>query len=510
MEYLIEMRNITKTYPGVVANDDVSLKIKKGSVLCLVGENGAGKSTLMNILYGLQKPDKGQILIREELVEFDSSRDAINQKIGMVHQHFMLVNDLSVLDNIILGMEPKKNTRIDYKKATKDLETLKEKFGLDIPLSRLAGDLVVGLQQKVEIMKSLYRGADVLILDEPTAVLTPQEIVELFKNIKELTEEGKTVILITHKLNEVMEIADDIVVMRRGKIVANLKKEATNTKELAEYMMGREIPETNERLVVEDTNKILKLEGIDVVNNFGNYDLKNLSLNLNEGEILGVAGISGNGQNQLAQSIAGLIEVSKGKIILDNVDITRLNRKGKIKHGISYIPEDRTDMGLCLTWSISENAIGGYHDIEKYAKGRSGWLNNVNIVENAKKLIKQFDVRTPSHTTSIGSLSGGNQQKVLIARETTNDPKVIIASEPTRGVDIGAISFIHNYLIELRNNKKGVILISSDLDEVFKLSDRLLVLFEGEIVLEIDPRNISKEELGLYMSGSKKGGNNER
>lgn len=508
MDYSVEMKNITKEYPGVVANNNISINVRKGSVLCLVGENGAGKSTLMNILYGLEHPNNGDIYINGEKVTFKSSRDAINYRIGMVHQHFMLVHELSVLDNIILGMEPRKNFSIDYKEAKKRINELSKIFEFKIPLDKLTGDLPVGLQQKVEIMKSLYRGADILILDEPTAVLTPQETDELFKSIRELTSKGKTLILITHKLDEVMSIADDIIVMRRGEVVANLNPEKTNTKNLAEYMMGKELPQTNDRLNV-DKRKILELSNINLINDLGINDLKDINLKLYKGEILGIAGISGNGQSQLAQIIAGLLNIDDGKIKLGNKEITKLDRQDRIKEGISYIPENRTEVGLCLPWSIAENAIAGYHGKKEFSEGRLGWLNQNNINNIAKDIIDRFDVRTPSHETSIGSLSGGNQQKVLIARETINDPKVIIASEPTRGVDIGAISFIHNHLIDLRNEGTAIILISSDLDEVFKLSDRILVMFEGEIVLNINPSDISREELGLYMAGSKRGDLNE-
>lgn len=504
MDYSVEMRDIRKEYPGVVANDNVNLKVKKGSVLCLVGENGAGKSTLMNILYALEQPTEGEIIINGKEVSFKSSRDAIESRIGMVHQHFMLVHELTVLENIILGMEPKKGISIDFKNAKKDVQELGKRFGMNVPLDMLTGKLSVGMQQKVEILKCLYRGTDILILDEPTAVLTPQETDELFKNIRDLAEDGKSIILITHKLDEVMRIADEIVVMRRGKLVASLDSKDTNAKDLAVHMVGRELPQiTNKRQV--EQRFILEMDNISVINEAGTYELRDVSLKLNEGEILGVAGVSGNGQGQLAESIAGLIKANSGSIRLFDQDITNLNRKERSDKDISYIPEDRTEVGLCLPWSITENVIAGFHRREDVSTKGMGWLNNENIVEKAKRAIEEFDVRTPSHTTPIGSLSGGNQQKVVIARETMNGAKIIVAQEPTRGVDIGAINFIHNHLVNLRNQGTAVLLISSDLDEVFKLSDRIIVLYEGKIVLTTKPDEISREELGFYMAGVKRG-----
>ncbi|GHV95090.1 ABC transporter ATP-binding protein [Spirochaetia bacterium] len=502
MQYAVEMIHIHKEYGSVIANDDISLQIRPGAVTCLIGENGAGKSTLMHILYGLEEPTSGEIRIRGEKVSFASSRDAIKKRIGMVHQHFMLVNDLSVLENIILGMEPKKGFSLDYREAQKQVSTLCKKFGMIVPLNEKTGILAVGIRQKIEIIKAIYRGADIIILDEPTAVLTPQETQELFINMKKLTEDGKTVILITHKLRDVMQVADDIIVVRRGKIVAHMRVHETDMHALAEHMVGKALPIIHPREMVTGES-ILELENISAQSDNGIYVLKNVCFSIHKGEIFGIAGVSGNGQGELTQVIAGLMGICDGKINLDGEDITEMNRRERLLKGISYIPEDRKTDGLCLPWSISENIIAGYH-IHKEFKNRFGLLDQINMNKLADHLIEQFDIRTPSRQTSVSSLSGGNQQKIVIARETVNNPKLIIAAEPTRGVDIGAISFIHNYLLDLRNSGTGVLLVSSDLDEIFRLSDRIAVLYEGEIVALVNPNEVTREELGLYMAGTKK------
>lgn len=508
MKFAVEMLNITKQYPGTLANDNVSIKIKKGSVACLIGENGAGKSTLMSILYGLQKPTSGVIKINGEPVSFNSSLDALKKNIGMVHQHFMLVEELSVLENIIIGMEPNKSVYIDYDKARAQIQELMKINGMEVPIDELIGNLPVGVQQKVEILKVLYRGADILILDEPTAVLTPQETDELFNNIERLSKQGKTVIFITHKLDEVMRVSDYIIVMRRGKVVAEMNNEDTNQHSLAEHMVGKKLPAVHER-VEKNGSSVIKLENISIRRDNGLFSLKNINLNINKGEIVGVAGISGNGQRELAQVIAGQALPTSGKIVLEGEDITNKNRKECLLKGISYIPADRKKEGLCMQWSIAQNSFSGYHIMPKFLKKILGmtFIDEKKVNESAKSMIEQFDIRTPSHNTKVSELSGGNQQKVVIARETkVNTPKLLIAAEPTRGVDIGAISFIHNYIIDLRNNDTAGLLISSDLDEIFALSDTIVVLFEGEIVCKFKASEVTKEELGLYMAGSKRQG----
>ncbi len=505
MEYSVELEGIRKVYGPVIANDDISIKVRKGSVTCIVGENGAGKSTLMNILYGLEQPTAGTIRINGETVRFSSSRDAIKKKIGMVHQHFMLVNELSVLENVIIGMEPRKGPSLNYKKARAVVSELGERFGMQVPLDEKAGDLAVGIQQKVEILKILYRGAEILIFDEPTAVLTPQETRELFANIRTLTADGKTVLLITHHLDEVMEISDDIVVVRRGKVVATLKKEETDVKQLAFHMVGSALPEECQREEKQSDQVVLAVKEITVAGANKPNAVNRLSLEVHEGEILGVAGVSGNGQSELARALAGLVPVTSGSISLCDRDITRKSRRARLLDGISYIPEDRKTDGLCLQWSIAENAIAGYYVQPAYS-GRFGFINRKKMNETAERIIQEYDVRTPSAAVPVGSLSGGNQQKVVIGRETVVDPKLIIAAEPTRGVDIGAVSFIHNDIIALRNKGVSVLLISSDLDEIFRLSDRIAVMYNGEIAAIVDPSSITREELGLYMAGAKKEG----
>lgn len=506
MGLAIEMIDICKSFPGTLANDRVSIQVKKGSVMCLVGENGAGKSTLMNILYGLLRPDSGEIRINGKTVEFHSSLDALNENIGMVHQHFMLVEEISVLENIILGREPGASQFIDYEQARKEIQDLMEKNGMTVPLDALVGDLPVGLQQKVEIIKVLYRGADILILDEPTAVLTPQETDELFNNIERISGLGKTVIFITHKLDEVIRVSDSIIVMRRGKVVGRVKTKDTDKYKLAEQMVGKEIPPIRER-EEKHGEEVMRLAEVTCCDQKGRSLLKSVNLTIHAGEIVGVAGISGNGQQALAQAISGQLLPSEGEIRYLGEAYSKIKRRERLLKGISYMPADRKKDGLCMTWSIAENAIAGYHILNRFVKRFAGlhFIREKAMNEVAVDMIERFDIRTPDHLTKVSALSGGNQQKVIIARETyVQKPKLLIAAEPTRGVDIGAISFIHNYIMELRNQDTAGLLISSDLDEIFALSDTIVVLFEGEIVCHVKASEISKEELGLYMAGSKR------
>lgn len=505
MQYAVEMNHITRMYPGVVANNDVSVKIKKGSVLCLVGENGAGKSTLMKVLYGLEKPDSGTIVLNGKQVAFRSSRDAIRHKIGMVHQHFMLIHEISVLENIILGMEPRRGLgfRLDYEKARAQLEELSARFDMPVPLDAMAGNLPVGVQQKVEILKAMYRGADILILDEPTAVLTPQETKLLFETIRTLAKNGHSIVLITHKLDEVMQVADDIVVMRRGKVVGEFAADKTDAASLAVSMVGSELLPSIEKQPGGD-KAVLSLKGITAYGRGAKPVLNKLSLDVREGEVLGIAGVSGNGQSELADVVAGLRGIKEGEVYFEDTCITHTSRMERLGKGINYIPEDRGSTGLCLPWPVSENLIAGFHRNPGIL--RHGFINQRKVVSYAKKMIEEFDIRTPGFLTSAKKLSGGNQQKIVIARESTHGARLLIAAEPTRGVDIGAISFIHNNILSLRNKGVGILLISSDLDEIFKLSDRIAVIYEGEIVLSVDADAICREELGLYMAGVKKEG----
>lgn len=507
MGVALKMEHITKRYPGVVANDDVSISLKQGTVLCIIGENGAGKSTLMNVLYGMERPDGGDIYLDGQKVEFHSSRDAMKQKIGMVFQHFMLVKELTCLENIIMGMEPKNRGVIDYKAARAQLNELMEQYHMQVPLDKPVGKLWVGMQQKVEILKTLYRGAQIIILDEPTAVLTPQETEELFSNIRKLTAMGKSVILITHKLDEVMRVADHITVMRAGKVVKEVEASETDVDALSLYMVGHELPPMKEREKIQPKNA-LELKDVCTYQDNGLFSLEHVNLSVCKGEILGVAGISGNGQRELARVVSGLMIPDFGSVFLNGVDITSHDRKRKLKDGISYIPEDRNSTGVCGTWSIENNCFAGYQDEPRFVK-KGGFINRQAAKETARQMIEKFAVKTPDETVSIKSMSGGNCQKIVVARETWFDPEVIIAAEPSRGVDIGAINTIHNHMIGLRNKGTAILLISSSLDEIFALSDRIAVIYEGKIVAVVDSAGTTREELGLYMSGAKGGKRDE-
>ena len=500
MKLALEMEHITKIYGEVRANDDVSIQAAAGEVLCIIGENGAGKSTLMNVLYGMTRPDEGVIRLDGKEVSFRSSRDAMKHRIGMVFQHFMLVKELSCLENIIIGMEPAKYFVINKKAAREKILALMDQYGMKVPLEKAAGTLSVGEQQKLEIIKVLYRGADIIILDEPMAVLTPQETEELFVNIRSLAKAGKTVIMITHKLDEVMRVSDRIVVMRAGKVVGETRPENTDVHGLSVAMVGAEIPPMRERMETQK-EKALEVRDVSWKNEEGIAVLDHLSMVINKGEILGVAGISGNGQPEMARVVTGLLRPDEGEVLLFDQDITSHDRKARISDGISFIPEDRNTTGACLSWSIEDNCIAGY---QKRFTGKFAVIDRNRTEKFANELIEQFHIKTPSGKLPISSLSGGNCQKVIVTRETAFAPEVVVAAEPSRGVDIGAISAIHNHMIELRNGGTAILLISSSLDEIFELSDRIAVIFEGKITALFDPKQVTREEIGLYMSGAKK------
>ena len=500
MKLALEMEHITKIYGEVRANDDVSIRAAQGEVLCIIGENGAGKSTLMNVLYGMTRPDEGRILLNGEEVSFRSSRDAMKHRIGMVFQHFMLVKELSCLENIIIGMEPAKYFVINKKAAEEKILQLMDQYSMKVPLEKPAVSLSVGEQQKLEIIKVLYRGADIIILDEPTAVLTPQETEELFVNIRSLAASGKTVIMITHKLDEVMRVSDRIVVMRAGKVVGETKPADTDVHGLSVAMVGAEIPPMRERMETRK-EKALEVRNVSWKNEDGIAVLDHLSMVINKGEILGVAGISGNGQPEMARVVTGLLRPDEGEVLLFENDITAHDRKARIEDGISFIPEDRNSTGACLSWSIEDNCIAGY---QQRFTGKMNVIDRGRTQKFADELIERFHIKTPNGKLPISSLSGGNCQKVIVARETAFAPEVVVAAEPSRGVDIGAISSIHNHMIELRNSGTAILLISSSLDEIFELSDRIAVIFEGKITALFDPKQVTREEIGLYMSGAKR------
>jgi simple sugar transport system ATP-binding protein len=499
---VVEMRNITKRFTNVVANNDVTFLCSQSKISALVGENGAGKSTLMNILYGLIQSDAGEIFLENGLVRIHNPGDAIRLGIGMVHQNFMLSPNATVLDNITLGYEPKNWIFTDRKKAKKAVLLLMEEYNFDLPLEIKIKNLPVGLKQRAEILKLLYRGASILILDEPTAVLTPQETEALFINLRSLIKIGKTIIFITHKLDEVMEISDEVHVMRNGKMVAHRYTSSTNTNEIAELMVGREIVSSWNKVDLRKKEVFLKVSNLYVKNDQGNLTINDLSLDVLKGEILGLAGVSGNGQPELATSLVGLRKSLDGKIQLLEKRIENYNRRRTQDLGISYIPDDRTEVGLSLNQPVKENLIAGNHLSEPISKGFLKLLNKKAITKISKDLVKQFDIRLSSIEDPAKSLSGGNQQKVVLAREIHEIPNLLIAFEPTRGVDIGAIEFIYKELLALRDKGTTILLISSDLDEIFALSDRIGVIFRGKILAILDTKKTCREDIGLLMAGN--------
>jgi simple sugar transport system ATP-binding protein len=502
LPYAIEMRNITKRFPGIVANDRISLKVRKGEIHALLGENGAGKSTLMNILMGLYQPDEGEILLDGRKVDISEPNTAIRLGINMVHQHFMLIDHFTVTENIILGMEDRKGLSIDYRSAKRKIAELSKTYGLYVDPDARIEDISVGMQQRVEILKTLYRGANILVLDEPTAVLTPQEIHELMVILRNLANEGRTIILITHKLKEIMAMADTVTIIRRGRVVDTLPVKEANEQILAEKMVGREVNFVVNKKDVPVGPCVLELRKVTARNDRGVPMLNELDLVIHAGEIVGIAGVDGNGQSELVECITGLRKVDSGQILLNGQDVTNQPVRKRTEAGIGHIPEDRQKRGLVLNFSVSENLV--LNRVDRPPFSRFGLLNAKKIQQNAERLIAEYDVRTPDARTLIRGLSGGNQQKVIIAREIDRNPQLLIAEQPTRGLDVGAIEFIHRRLVEQRNQGKAVLLISFELDEVMNLCDRIAVIFQGKIVGVVDPRKVTEREMGLLMSGSAK------
>ncbi len=506
--FAIEMRDISKAWPGVVANDHVNLAVRKGEIHALVGENGAGKTTLMNVLYGLVHPDSGEIRINGQLAHINGPRDAINLGIGMVHQHFMLIPPLTVAENIVLGREPGGLVApYNVRKARADIQALSQQYGLPIDADRRIEKLSVGLQQRVEILKVLYRGADILVMDEPTGVLTPQETDDLFGVLRGLVAQGKTIIFITHKLREVLALTDRITVMRRGKNVGELIAKETNQAEIARMMVGREVLLRVDKTPAHPGAVVLHTEHLHAQSDRGLEVLHDVSFAVHSGEILGIAGVEGNGQSELVEVLTGMRSASSGKITLTLIqnaqnsekDITTIGAQAVRRAGLAHIPEDRRESGLVLTDSIEDNSILGRQRWSQFS-----WRGFVLLLKQiqtwANRLIEDFDVRTPSADVPARALSGGNQQKVVVARELASDPIALIASQPTRGVDIGAIEFIHRRLIEQRDAGKAVLLISAELDEIRSLSDRIAVMYEGHIVDIVGP-DATEEQLGVLMTG---------
>ena len=499
MNKVIEMRGITKIFPGTVANEDVNFDLLEGETHVLLGENGAGKTTLMNVLYGLYQPEKGEILVRGKAEKILGPNHAIKLGIGMVHQHFMLVHNFSVAENIVLGAEPVKGLNLDLKKAVKEVRGLSEKYGFAIDPEAIIEDISVGQQQKVEILKALFRGAKILILDEPTAVLTPQEIKELGIIIRNLEKEGKSVILITHKLKEVMSMSDRVTILRRGKITGTVNTKDTSIDQLAELMVGRKVNLTIEKKVAVVGSEMLRVEDLTARDHRGINVVNGLNLTVKAGEIVGIAGVDGNGQSELVEILTGLRKPVSGKITLNNKNIFGKTPKEITEDGISHIPEDRHKRGLILKYSLYENSILGSHTRKPFSNGII--MNYKAIRQHCEKLIKDFDIRTPNDEVSASALSGGNQQKLIAAREITKDPDLIIASQPTRGLDVGAIEYIHRRLVEERDRGKAVLLVSLELDEILALSDRIAVMYDGKVVAIMDRKDATENKLGILMAG---------
>jgi general nucleoside transport system ATP-binding protein len=495
------MRGITKRFPGIVADDHVDFDLLRGEVHALLGENGAGKSTLMNILYGLDKADEGEILVNGKRVTFGSAKDAIADGIGMVHQHFMLIPVMTVAENIVLATEPTRaGVLLDYDRAVERVRELSARFGLAVNPEAKVENISVGQEQRVEILKALYRGADILILDEPTAVLTPQEASELFAIINSLKAEGKSIIFISHKLNEVLEIADRITVLRRGKKVDTVPREGATEAGLARMMVGREVLLRLDKPAAEPGDVLLELEELQVLDDRGLPAVRGVSLEVRAGEIVGIAGVDGNGQSELIETITGLRKPAGGRIRVAGREAAYGSTRKLLDAGVGHIPEDRQRRGLVLEFTIAENIA--LHDYRSPPDSKWGWLFPRRLVARARELIKEFDVRGGGPSTRAGALSGGNQQKLVVAREVARDPKVLVAAQPTRGLDVGAIEFLHRRLVQERDEGRAILLVSLELDEVLSLSDRILVLYEGRIAGR-HGAEASEEEIGLEMLGGR-------
>jgi len=499
---VLELRGITKRFPGVVANDHVDFDLRPGEVHALLGENGAGKSTLMNILYGLYKPDEGEIVLKGKPVVFGSAKDAIDRGIGMVHQHFMLIPVMTVAENIVLEVEPRKaGVLLDYDQAVERVREISTRYGLAVNPTAKVENISVGQQQRVEILKALYRGAEILILDEPTAVLTPQEAGELFAIIKSLQEGGTSIIFISHKLNEVLEIADRITVLRRGKMIDTVPREGATEEGLAKMMVGREVLLRVEKPPPQTGGVLLEVRDLSVDDDRGLPAVRDVSLSVRAGEIVGIAGVEGNGQSELIEAITGLRSASSGEVAVAGQVVPHPTARRMLDVGVGHIPEDRQRRGLVLEFSIAENIA--LHDYNKPPASRFGWLFPRRLIQRARSLIREFDVRGGGPQTAGGALSGGNQQKVVAAREVSRDPKVLVAAQPTRGLDVGAIEYLHRRLVEERDEGRAILLISLELDEILSLSDRILVMYEGRIVGE-HSGDVTEEEIGLEMLGGRR------
>ena len=500
-EVVLEVRGITKRFPGVLANDQVSIQLHRGEILALLGENGAGKTTLMNIIYGLYHPDEGEVLVDGEPVRLSSPRDAIDRGVGMVHQHFQLVPPMTVTENIVLGSEIMQGDRIflDIDRAQRRVAELSERYGLAVDPDALIEEIPVGVQQRVEILKALYRNAKILILDEPTAVLTPQEIEDLFRVMRGLVVQGHSIIFITHKLKEVLAVAHRIVVMRDGRVVGGALPAESTQASLASMMVGREVILKVVKELAHPGDVVLKVENLKAMDDRGSMAVNGVSFQVRKGEIVGVAGVQGNGQTELVEALTGLRKIKEGEITLAGQDLSKARPRHFTEGGESHIPEDRHRYGMVAPYSVSENLVLNRYYKLPFARG---WVRDYRAIdENARRMVEVFDVRTPSILTPGGTLSGGNQQKMVVARELGREPALLLAAQPTRGVDVGSIEFIHNRIVEQRDNGVAVLLVSAELDEVMALSDRILVMYKGEIIGEVDAATATREQLGLLMAG---------
>lgn len=504
MEYVVEMLNIRKEFPGIVANDDITIQLRKGEIHALLGENGAGKSTLMSVLFGLYQPEKGTIKVRGQEVKIHNPNVANDLGIGMVHQHFKLVENFTVTENIVLGLEPKKFLTVDIKSAAKRIEQLSKQYGLNVDPYAKIEDISVGMQQRVEILKMLYRNAEILIFDEPSGVLTPAEIEDLLKIMRNLIKEGKSIILITHKLKEIKAVADRCTVIRRGKYIGTVDVKNTSEAEMANMMVGRQVSFKVEKGEANPSEVVLKLDNVSVKNNKKVLGLKNFSLEVRKGEIVGIAGVEGNGQTELVEALTGMKPIEEGTIIYNNQDISKCSIRERIDIGIAHIPEDRHKRGLILDYTMEDNLVLKVYKNKPFSK--SGLLDRSKIKEYANRIIETFDVRSGEGGASIArTLSGGNQQKGIIGREIELNADLLIAVQPTRGLDVGSIEYIHKRLIEQRDSGKAVLLVSLELDEVLNVSDRIAVVNNGELIGIVNSKETDEKEVGLMMAGVKKG-----
>ena len=506
MDYVIEMLNITKEFPGIIANDDITLRLKQGEIHALLGENGAGKSTLMSVLFGLYQPEKGVIKVKGKEVKIRGPLDANALGIGMVHQHFKLVHNFTVLQNIVLGMETTKGGIIQMADARKKVVELSEKYNLLVDPDAIISDITVGMQQRVEILKMLYRDNDILIFDEPTAVLTPQEIDELMRIMKDLTAEGKSILFITHKLNEIKQVADRCTVLRRGKYIGTVDVTDTDKEQMSEMMVGRKVNLTVEKSEAKPGEVVMEVKDLCVKSVREGHTqnvVDHVNFQVRKGEIVCIAGIDGNGQTELVHAITGIGNMSEGQILINGEDVTKKPIRYKNTHGMSHIPEDRHKHGLVLDYNLAYNLVLQQYFEPRFSKG--GFLKKKEINEYADLLIEKYDIRSGQGKETITrSMSGGNQQKAIVAREIMKNPDILLAVQPTRGLDVGAIEYIHNQLVAQRDSGSAILLVSLELDEVMNLSDRILVIYEGAIVADLDPKQVTVQELGLYMAGSKR------